>query len=158
MKRYIGIFAIAIMVMASQAAFGQSEEKTLLRTEQIAAKLELNENQKAQLDKELKAVAEARKERAEKYRALREEMKRDAFVERQEQQERLKEILTPEQLEKLEAMKAEGMRRGKERLDNRGGQRMDRERVEQFRKRRQQMFRHRMDKQRQEKDKEEGGN
>ena len=37
----------------------------------------------------------------EKMRALREEMRRDAFVERQAKEERLKEILTEEQYAKL---------------------------------------------------------
>lgn len=157
MKTFIEIIAIAIMVVASQMAFGQSKEKTLLRTEQLAARLELNDTQKAQLDKEFKATEEARKQRAEKYRALREEMKRDAFVERQAQHERLKEILTSEQLEKLKAMKPEGQRRGKARFQDRRGERMDRARIEQFRKRRPMMYKQRMERLKEMKEKEEGG-
>lgn len=158
MKTFIEVIAIATMMVISQMAFGQSNEKTLLKTEQLAAKLELNDRQKAQLDKELKANEEARKQRAEKYRALREEMKRDAFVERQAQHERLKEILTPEQLEKWKAMKLVGQRRGKAKFQGRRGEQMDRARIEQFRKRRPMMQKQRMERLKEMKEREEGGN
>ena len=145
MKAISKTLLLALLVMMGQQAFAQKEEKTLLRTEQMAVRLGLDENQKVQLDKQLKEAQEQRKEKMEKIRAMREEMRRDAFVERQAQHERLKEILTPEQLEKLEAMKAERAERGGERFGNRGGQRMNRADAMKFRQRRQQMMKKRLD-------------
>ncbi len=98
---------ILTVIFSASQAIAQSGEKTLLRTEQIAAKLELSDKQKAELDKELKANQESRKAQMEKMRALREEMKRDAFVKRQEQMERMKSILTPEQWEKFQKLQKE---------------------------------------------------
>lgn len=106
MKTFIETLVLAVMVMMSQLAYSQSEEKTLLRTEQMAARLGLDESQKAQLDKQLRAAQEERQERMEKFRAIREEMRRDAFVDRQKERESIESILTPEQLEKLKTMKA----------------------------------------------------
>ncbi|NVK83034.1 MAG: hypothetical protein HWE21_01865 [Cytophagia bacterium] len=157
MKTYIRIFVMAALVAAGQMAFGQSEEKTLLRTEQIAAKLGLNEEQKAQLDKQLKAAEETRKERVGKYRAMQKEMRRDAFVERQAQQERLKEILTPEQLEQLQSMKTQRGEQVRARFQNRRGERIDRAKVEQFRNRRQYLVKQRIERQIELKEKK-GGN
>jgi hypothetical protein len=78
----------------------------------MAKELGLNAKQKAELDKELKANQQARKEQMEKFKALREEMKRDAFVEQQAREARLKSILTEEQYAKIEAMKTERVGRG----------------------------------------------
>ena len=102
MTKSIQFMVFAIMVVVSQQMFAQTSDKTLLKTEQLAARLGLNAEQKAELDKELKAAQEARKQRMEQFRTMREELRRDAFVERQEQRERMKALLTPEQLAKLE--------------------------------------------------------
>ena len=143
--------------MVGQQAIAQNGEKTLLRTEQIAARLGLDETQKAQLDRELKAAQLERKERMEKYRAIREEMRRDAFVERQGERERLKEILTEEQLEKLKTLRAErGPREFRGRPQMREGQ-FDRQRLERFREQRGQMMKRRMERVKEEK-KGDGGN
>ncbi len=88
----------------------QNSNKTLLQTEQMAAKLGLNEQQKIALDKELKEGQLERKASMEKMKAMREEMKRDAFVERQAKDERLKEILTEEQYAKLKESSKNGQR------------------------------------------------
>jgi len=99
---------ILTVIFSASQAIAQSGDKTLLRTEQIAAKLELSDKQKAELDKELKANQESRRAQMEKMRALREEMKRDAFVQRQGQLERMKKILTPEQWEAFQKLQKEG--------------------------------------------------
>jgi len=158
MKTFIETLVLALMVMMSQLAFAQSEDKTLLRTEQMAARLGLDENQKAQLDKQLKAAQEERQDRMEKLRAMREEMKRDAFVERQKEREALESILTPEQLEKLKTMKAKRGEQMKQRMQNRRGDgRFDRERMMQFRQNRQQMIKKRTERLKEQK-KGDGGN
>ncbi|WP_305981978.1 hypothetical protein [Roseivirga thermotolerans] len=105
MTKSIQFMVFAIMVVVSQQMFAQTSDKTLLKTEQLAVRLGLNAEQKAELDKELKAAQEARKQRMEQFRTMREELRRDAFVERQEQRERMKALLTPEQLAKLEELK-----------------------------------------------------
>lgn len=110
---------ILTVIFSASQVIAQSGDKTLLRTEQIAAKLELTDKQKAELDKELKANQESRKAQMEKMRALREEMKRDAFVQRQAQMERMKEILTPEQWEAFQKLQ----KQGKTRLQRMRGQR-----------------------------------
>lgn len=162
MKRFIKTALLTAVVLIGQQAFAQNEEKTLLKTEQIAARLGLDETQKAKLDKELRAAQLERKERMEKYKAIREEMKRDAFVERQGERERLKEILTDEQLEKLKTMRAErGPREfrgrpGSGRPEMREG-RFDRQRMERFRGQREQVMKHRMQRFKEEK-KGDGGN
>ncbi len=161
MRKFIEVLVVTLLVGMNQLAFAQ-QEKTLLKTEQISAKLGLDETQKAQLDKELKSSQQERKARMEKYRAIREEMKRDAFVENQAQRERLKEILTDEQIEKLKALNVErGGREFRGRQGARNGQRLDRQRAEQFRQERRPMMRRRMGEFRQERRtdrKEEGGN
>lgn len=160
MKTFIETIVIALMVLMSQMAMAQQEEKTLLRTEQIAARLGLSEAQKTELDAQLKATQKERKERAEQFRKLREEMRRDAFVERQQQREALESILTPEQLEQLKALKAERGDRMRERFRNRrGDQRFDRQRVERFKSQRRMMMKRRLGKGQEEgTDKKDGGN
>lgn len=158
MKTFIETLVLAVMVMMSQLAYGQSEEKTLLRTEQMAARLGLDESQKAQLDKQLKAAREDRHERMEKFRAMREEMRRDAFVDRQKERESLEAILTPEQLEKLKTMKAQRGEQVRQRVQNRRGDgRMDRPQMMQFRQKRQQIMKKRMERMKEQK-KGDGGN
>lgn len=98
------ILTVTIIFSGSQLA-AQDKSKTLLQTEKMATELGLSEKQKATLDKELKATQAARKAKVEKIRALMEEMRRDAFVERQAREKRLKEILTPEQWTKYESQK-----------------------------------------------------
>lgn len=104
----------------------QNSSKTLLQTEQMAAKLGLNEQQKLALDKELKAAQTERKASMEKMKAMREEMKRDAFVERQAKDERLKEILTEEQYAKLKESSKNGQRGRVQGQRNRGEMRGNR--------------------------------
>lgn len=158
MKVFIKTIVLALIVLMSQVALAQNEEKTLLRTEQMAARLGLDENQKAELDKQLKAAQQERTERMQKYRAMREEMKRDAFVERQKERESLESILTPEQLEKLQSVKEERGEQLKERLQNRRGQgRFNKQQMMQFREKRQHLMKRRMEKLKEEK-KGDGGN
>lgn len=102
MRSILRITLVLAIVSIAGQAIAQSGNKTLLQTEQMAAKLGLSEKQKIALDKELKANQEIRKATIEKMKALREEMKRDAFVERQARMERMKSILTPEQWEKYQ--------------------------------------------------------
>ena len=92
---------VCLIAVSGNQIIAQNSSKTLLQTERMAAKLDLTEEQKSALDIELKEVREVRKVKMEKMRALREEMKRDAFVERQANQESLREILTEEQMIKL---------------------------------------------------------
>ncbi|TCL10748.1 hypothetical protein EV198_1780 [Roseivirga ehrenbergii] len=101
---------VSLIGISANQMLAQNTNKTLLQTEQMAAKLGLNEQQKLALDKELKAAQTERKASMEKMRALREEMKRDAFVERQAKEERLKEILTEEQYTKLKEASKNGQR------------------------------------------------
>ena len=83
-------------------------------------------------------------------------MKRDAFIARQGQRERLKQILTEEQLEKFEALRSEREEgpRNRPRLRE---DRFERQRIDRFRGPREQMMRRRMDRFKEEK-KEDGGN
>tara|TARA_R110000823_G_scaffold284631_1_gene403082 strand:- start:463984 stop:464475 length:492 start_codon:yes stop_codon:yes gene_type:complete len=92
---------VSLIGVSANQMLAQDNNKTLLQTERVAAKLGLNEEQKLALDKEFKEGQLERKATMEKMRALREEMRRDAFVERQAKEERLKEILTEEQYAKL---------------------------------------------------------
>ena len=112
MRSILKMMMVSLALIAGLHLQGQDANKTLLQTEIMAKELGLNAKQKAELDKELKANQQARKEKMEKFRALREEMKRDAFVEQQARETRLKSILTEEQFAKLEAMKAERSGRG----------------------------------------------
>lgn len=103
---------VALMALTT-IAYGQNKgEKTLLKTEVMAAKLGLDNQQKAALDKQLKEAAADRKAQAEKLRALREEMMRDAFVAQQAREANLKEILTDEQWAQYEQLKAERKKKG----------------------------------------------
>ncbi len=118
---------LAIISIAGQT-IAQDAKKTLLQTEQMAAKLGLSEKQKTALDKELKANQESRKATMEKMKALREEVHRDAFVERQARMERMKSILTPEQWQVYQKTQKEGRRqlqgfRGQRGRNNVNGQR-----------------------------------
>tara|TARA_R100000005_G_C5002161_1_gene209645 strand:- start:3560 stop:4051 length:492 start_codon:yes stop_codon:yes gene_type:complete len=92
---------VSLIGVSANQMLAQDNNKTLLQTERVATKLGLNEEQKLALDKEFKEGQLERKATMEKMRALREEMRRDAFVERQAKEERLKEILTEEQYAKL---------------------------------------------------------
>lgn len=103
---------VSLALVAGLHLQGQDANKTLLQTEKMAKELGLSAKQKAELDKELKANQQARKEQMEKFKALREDMKRDAFVEQQARETRLRSILTEEQFAKLEAMKADRGGRG----------------------------------------------
>ncbi|MBO3698856.1 hypothetical protein [Roseivirga sp. E12] len=120
MRSLLRTTLILTVIFSASQVMAQSGNKTLLKTEQIAAKLELTDKQKADLDKELKANQETRKAQMEKIRAIREEMKRDAFVQRQEQMERMKNILTPEQWEKFQKLQKEGKGRLQRMRGNRG--------------------------------------
>lgn len=103
---------IALMLVVT-VTYGQKKgEKTLLKTEVMAAKLGLDDKQKAALDKQLKEAAAERKAQAEKLRAIREEMMRDAFVAQQAREANLKEILTDEQWAEYEKLKAERKKQG----------------------------------------------
>ena len=96
------------LVLVSGVVYGQnSDDKTLLRTEQLATKLELNEEQKAALDKQLKTAKADKEAQREKMRAFREEMRREAFLVRQAHEAELKEILTEEQWAAYAKLKAE---------------------------------------------------
>lgn len=98
---------VALLALTT-VAYGQKKgEKTLLKTEVMAEKLGLDDKQKAALDKQLKEAAADRKAQAEKLRALREEMMRDAFVAQQAREANLKELLTDEQWAQYEKLKAE---------------------------------------------------
>lgn len=108
MRSILRITLVLAVVSIAGQAIAQNSNKTLLQTEQMAAKLGLSEKQKIALDKELKTNQESRKATMEKMKALREEMKRDAFVERQARMERMKSILTPEQWEKYQKTLKEG--------------------------------------------------
>ncbi len=103
---------IALMLVVT-VTYGQKKgEKTLLKTEVMAARLGLDDKQKAALDKQLKEAAAERKAQAEKLRALREEMMRDAFVAQQAREANLKEILTDQQWAEYEKLKAERKKQG----------------------------------------------
>lgn len=111
MRSILKITLVLAIISTATQALAQNNNKTLLQTEQMAAKLELSDQQKTALDKELKANQANRKATTERMKALREEMKRDAFVERQARVERMKSILTPEQWENYQQLQEEG--RGK---------------------------------------------
>lgn len=120
MRSILKFTIILTVICSANLAIAQDGNKTLLKTEQIAAKLGLSDKQKAELDKELKANQESRKATLEKMRAIREEMKRDAFVERQARMERMKNILTPEQFEKYQKLQKEGAAKVKRQRGQRG--------------------------------------
>ena len=120
MRSIIKILMVGLIGVSANQMLAQNTNKTLLQTEQMAAKLGLNEQQKLALDKELKAAQTERKASMEKMRALREEMKRDAFVERLAKEERLKEILTEEQYAKLKESSKNGQRARVQGQRNRG--------------------------------------
>lgn len=104
---------VALMAVGT-VVYGQKKgEKTLLKTEVMAEKLGLDDKQKIALDKQLKAAAADRKAQAEKLRALKEEMMRDAFVAQQAREANLKEILTTEQWAEYEKLKAQRKKQGK---------------------------------------------
>jgi len=103
---------LVMLLAISVTVYGQEKSnKTLLKTEVMAEKLGLDKKQKAALDKQLKEAQAERKAQIEKLKALREEMKRDAFVARQEREAELKEILTAEQWATYQKMKEEGKKR-----------------------------------------------
>jgi len=110
MRSFIKIFLIAITVLSGSVLLAQDKNKTLLQTEKMAQALELSDKQKAALDKELKATQAEKKAAMEKARAIREEMKRDAFVARQERENKLKEILTEEQWTKYKTLEKKNTR------------------------------------------------
>mgnify|MGYP007079437311 CR=1 FL=1 len=112
MRSFLKILLITTVVFSSSHLMAQDKNKTLLQTERMAKSLELSDKQKAALDKELKSVQADRKAKAEKLRALKEEMLRDAFVDRQAREKRLKEILTEEQWAKYESHQKKGRQRG----------------------------------------------
>ena len=120
MRSILKITLILTVIFSAGQVLAQDRNKTLLQTEQMAAKLELSDKQKTQLDKELKANQESRKATIEKMKALREEMKRDAFVEKQARMERIKNILTPEQWAKYEQFQKEGKGKGQRFRGQRG--------------------------------------
>lgn len=152
------IALMALTFMSGYQLWAQDNSKTLLQTEIMAQKLGLDEQQKAALDKELKAAKEERRANMEKMRALREEMRRDAFVERQAQAERLKEILTEEQWTKLQKQKQIAIEKGK-RFRKEGQQNKRTDIGERRAKARKLMMKRRLDKgNRPQNDKEKGGN
>lgn len=130
MRSIVRITLVLAVISSAGQAIAQNANKTLLQTEQMAAKLGLSEQQKTALDKELKANQESRIANVEKMKALREEMRRDAFVERQARMERMKSILTPEQWEKYQQTQKEGRgkrqgfrgQRGRNNVDGQRGQ------------------------------------
>ncbi len=83
----------------------QAQQKTLLETEVLAKQLELSAKQKTDLDKQLKEAKAEKEAMQVKIKAFQEEMKRDAFVKRQEREAKMKSILTPEQLAKWQELK-----------------------------------------------------
>lgn len=101
------VMLLALVGLSSTAYAQNNEGQTLLRTEMLAAKLELNEAQKAALDKQLKAAKADKEAQREKAKAFREAMKREAFLARQAQEKELKSILTDEQWAEYEKLKAE---------------------------------------------------
>lgn len=112
MRSYLKIFLITTVLFSGSQLMAQDKSKTLLQTERMAKALELTDKQKAALDKELKSVQANRKATQEKMKALKEEMLRDAFVEKQEREARLKEILTEEQWAKYESAQKNFRKRG----------------------------------------------
>ncbi len=111
----LALVGMSSMTYAQSNNNGQ-ETQTLLQTEKLAARLELDEAQKAALDKQLKAAKAEREGHREKMKAFMEEMKREAFLARQAQEAQLKEILTDEQwaeYEKLKAKRKEHAGKGK---------------------------------------------
>lgn len=103
---------VALMAVGTMVYGQKKGDKTLLKTEVMATKLGLDDKQKAELDKQLKEAAVERKAQAEKLRALREEMMRDAFVAQQTREANLKEILTAEQWAEYEKLKADRKKQG----------------------------------------------
>ena len=111
----LALVGMSSMTYAQSNINGQ-ETQTLLQTEKLAARLELDETQKAALDKQLKAAKAEREAHREKMKAFMEQMKREAFLARQAQEAQLKEILTDEQwaeYEKLKAQRKEHAGKGK---------------------------------------------
>ncbi len=105
MRSIFKVILTTSIIFSGMQLAAQDKSKTLLQTEKMATELGLSEKQKVQLDKELKAAQANRKAKLEKIRALREEMRRDAYVERQAREQKLKEILTEEQWAKYESNK-----------------------------------------------------
>ncbi|OEK06913.1 hypothetical protein [Roseivirga misakiensis] len=130
MRSFIKLFFIAAAVFSSSQLLAQDKNKTLLQTERMAKALELTDKQKAALDKELKAAKEERQVAMEKAKAIREEMRRDAFVAREAREAKLKDILTEEQWAKYESAKKRGrgamLNRAKRGQDSRQGGRFQR--------------------------------
>jgi hypothetical protein len=113
MKSILKIMMVSLVLISGLHLKAQDASKTLLQTEKMAKALGLDAKQKAELDKELKTNIQERKEKTERMRALRAEMKRDAFLDRQAKVEKLKSILTPEQLIKYETLKAQKSSKGR---------------------------------------------
>ena len=104
---------LVMLLAISVTVYGQEKsDKTLLKTEVMAEKLGLDKKQKAALDKQLKEAQAERKAQKEKLIAMREEMKRDAFVARQQREAELKEILTAEQWATYQKTKKKGKKKG----------------------------------------------
>lgn len=110
MRSIFKLFTLCLTLALGTQLMAQDANKTLLQTERMAAKLDLTEAQKSALDKELKESRDAQKVKMEKMRALREEMRRDAFVERQAKEERLEAILTEDQMAKLKQSRKKVLR------------------------------------------------
>ena len=97
--------AVGLVGLAAEA-----QQKTLLQTEIMAKKLGLNAKQKADLDKHFKSIKSEKEALQLKMKGLREEMQRDQFVNRQEQEAKLKSILTEEQFAKVQEQRKRGKR------------------------------------------------
>lgn len=112
MRSYLKILLITTVIFSGSQVMAQDKKKTLLQTERMAKALSLTDKQKAALDKELKSAQESRKAMMEKATAIREELKRDAFVAREAREKKLKEILTEEQWAKYEGAQKKVRQRG----------------------------------------------
>jgi hypothetical protein len=110
------ILGIAVAVVSITV---EAQQKTLLQTEVMAKKLDLDAKQKAELDKHFKGMKSEREAAQTKMKAQREGLKRDQFVKRQEQEAKLKSILTEEQFAKVQSQrknpKQKQARKGQER-------------------------------------------
>ena len=93
------ILGIAVAVVSITV---EAQQKTLLQTEVMAKRLDLDAKQKAELDKHFKGIKSEREANQTKMKALREVTKRDQFVKHQEQEAKLKSILTEEQFAKVQ--------------------------------------------------------
>lgn len=97
MKIIISGIALAVVSLTAEA-----QQKTLLQTEVMAKQLGLDAKQKVEIDKHFKKIKSEREANQAKVKAQRESAKRDQFVIRQEQEEKLKSILTEEQFAKVQ--------------------------------------------------------